>query len=89
MKARVARYLHKPARILVLEQDEFIIFAAAVFFLLFALNVYAFVVMMALLIIYRKIKATQNRGFFDHIVFMVGLRKFSHFDHVFVKRFSE
>jgi type IV conjugative transfer system protein TraL len=89
MRAYVPQYLHKPAKIMMLDFDEFIILANGILLGVLLKNILVFIAALSVFFLYRRGKDKNPRGYFKHVPHMLGIREFRHFPNVFIRNFME
>lgn len=89
MKAFIPQYLHKPNKVMMLDMDEFFVFADAIAMGLILKSFIIFVTGIVLFFAYRKAKSIYPRGFLRHIPHILGLKQFEYFPNIFIKKFRE
>jgi len=88
MERKFPRYLSSPYQVLMFEIDELmIILFLIVFWLIFG---YVFFILLFICpYLYSKTKKKYSRGFFKHILYILGLIKFHGYPIHFEKKFIE
>ncbi|TCK58446.1 type IV conjugative transfer system protein TraL [Seleniivibrio woodruffii] len=89
MKSFVPQYLHKPNKVMMLDMDEFAVFANAVAMGIILKSLIVFIIGVFLFFAYRKAKNKYPRGFLRHIPYIVGLKQFHNFPNIFIRSFKE
>ncbi|MBI3755257.1 MAG: conjugal transfer protein TraL [Deltaproteobacteria bacterium] len=86
-QSKIPQYLHRPSQTLWWESDEFgLIIFVFILILVFGLK---FIFLGIIPYIYSKIKSKYNRGFMNHLPYMLGLKDIKGYPLFFVRRFFE
>lgn len=89
MKAFMPQYLHRPNKVMMLDMDEFAVFASSVSMGVILKSLIVFIIGVFVFFAYRKAKTKYPRGFLKHFPYIIGLKQFQQFPNVFVKQFKE
>ncbi len=88
MIAKSKKFLHKPFRILWFETDEIFLFFLGIVFC-FHVTIWFLPITIFLIVIIRRSKEKQPRGFLKHIAYQLGLMRFKGYPSFFEDRFNE
>jgi len=86
---KIPQYLHRPLQVLWWESDEFVVVMLGLILWLLFGGYYFILIGLIVPFFYSRFKKRHSRGFFGHLMYFLGFKKFKGYPEFFMKDFIE